>query len=129
MPGNANGVKAPSACPSTTLTLFARLHAAWSPSSVANSLSVAGATPEGSASSVGTPSDANASALCKTCYRPGPNESRTTRWERFTLFLRIPGAPVDNSLAERMLNRGHSKAAIDFHYGGLDPYPVTHGEA
>ncbi len=38
----------------------------------------------------------------------------TTRWERFTLFLRLPGAPLDNSLAERMIKRAitHRKNSL-----------------
>ena len=27
------------------------------------------------------------------------------RWERFTLFLRVPGAPLDNNLCERALKK------------------------
>ena len=36
------------------------------------------------------------------------------RWERLTLFLRKPGAPLDNNLTERMLKRAilHRKASL-----------------
>jgi transposase len=36
------------------------------------------------------------------------------RWERMTLFLRVPGAPLDNSLCERMLKRAilHRKNSL-----------------
>ena len=38
----------------------------------------------------------------------------TKRWDRFTLFLREPGAPLDNNIAERALKRAilHRKNAL-----------------
>jgi hypothetical protein len=37
-----------------------------------------------------------------------------TRWERLTLFLRVPGAPLDNNLCERALKKAilHRKNAL-----------------
>ncbi len=38
----------------------------------------------------------------------------TSRWERMTLFLRKPGAPLDNNITERMLKKAilHRKASL-----------------
>ncbi len=63
-------------------------------------------------------------------------------WEQLTLFLRVPGAPLDNNICERALKRAilHRKNALFFktsrgaHVGDLfmksDPHlPVVRGQS